>query len=338
MCCRGLESSLDEFLRRLSEAIGARDLSDMAQLKSHLSLSPPLILVLDGVESILDPLAPGAAGIASAIEEFSRCQNLCLFLTSRADVRIASLRRIKVPGISAENAQFVFHTRCHLGISVEVDNLEELDRHPLSIDLLASATCENYWGKALLKAWNDGKTNILKAYGRQSLEDNIKLTHGTPTIRVRRATALKILGTVAGRPSGVEERELESAPAEIAEIGDVIEALCECSLVYRQDGFVKMPAPLRFYFQGTTETLAFRPGSGTARDPAVEDIQYTRPDVADSGSFFFVPSARGNNFRRVSNRHRHHTTGEYIYETRTAPRRESGDLGFLGKLRSATKL
>ena len=257
MRCHDLESSLDGFLGRLSEAIGAPRLNDMAQLQSHLSTSPPRILVLDGVEFVLDPLAPGAAEITSAIEELNRCQNLCLLVTSKLDVRITDFRRTKVPPLSANAARDIFHKRCRLGRSAEVDNLlEELDFHPLSIDLLASAVRENGWDKArLLEMWDGGKANILKACGRQSLEDNIESALATPTIQAHGTTALEILRAFAALPSGIEESIPERTFAEVPEIRDAINVLCTFFLVYRQDGFFMMLSPFRLYFlesgQGT---------------------------------------------------------------------------------------
>lgn len=199
MRCDDLGNSLDDFLGRLSEAIGAHHLRDMAQLRSHLSHSSPCILMLDGVESILDPLASGAAKIATAIEELSRCQNVCLFVTSRMDIKIPDFRHIKVPTLSVDGARDIFHSCCHLERSVAVDRLlRELDFHPLSVSLLASAVCENGWDEStLLEEWNGGKTNILKASGRRDLEDNIKSILDTPTIRVLGATALETLLTLA---------------------------------------------------------------------------------------------------------------------------------------------
>ena len=290
--CHNLESSLDEFLGRLSEAIGACDLKDMAQLRSHLSPYPRHIMVLDGVESILDPLDPGAVEITSAIEEFSRCQNLCLLLTSKMDLRIADFRRIEVPTISANGAQDVFYSRCNLERSAEIDNLlEELDFHPLSIDLLASAASENVWDQAtLLEAWNYEKTSILKARGRQSLEDNIKSALGTPTIKAHGTATLETLRALADISSGIKERELKITFTEIAEIGDATDALCRLFLVYRQDGWVKMLSPFRFYFRQTPDPHS---ENDTAHNPPVEDIQHTRPDVIDSGLFFFVPPTGG---------------------------------------------
>ena len=288
MRCRGLESSLDEFVRRLSEAIGARYPKDMAQLQSHLSTSPRRILVVDGVECILDPLAPGAAGITSAIEEFSRCQNLCLLLTSKMDVRMAGFRRVKMPKLSANGAQDMFYSRCCLEGSAEVDNiLEELDSHPFSIDLLASAVSENVWDKAtLLEVWDGGKASILKVCGCQSPEDNIKLALCTPTIRDHGMAALETLRALAALPNGIEERELENTFPEIAGTGDATDALRMFFLVYRQDGRIKMLSPFRLYFLASGQTLVSDSASDITCDTVAENIQYTPQDIFGFGLLF----------------------------------------------------
>ena len=288
MRCHDLESSLDGFLSRLFEAIGAPHLEDTAQLQSHLSFSPPRILVLDGVESILDPLAPGAAEITSAIEELGRCENLCLLVTSKMDARITDSRRIEVPTLSSTGAQDVFYSRCRLRRSVEVDDIiEELDCHPLSLDLLASTAQENHWDEGmLLEAWDGQKTNILKAYGRQSLEDNIMSALATPTIQARRMIVFETLRALAALPGGVEESKLENTFAEISGIGNTIDALCEFSLVYRRDGFFKMLSPFRLYFLASGRALVSDSGSDAAHDTVSENIQYTPQDIFGFGLLF----------------------------------------------------
>ena len=284
MPCHDLESSLDEFLGRLSDAIGIRGLRDMAQFRSRLSHSPRRILVLDGVESILDPLAPGAAEIASAIGEFNQVQHLCLLLTSKMDVRIAGFRRIEVSTLSANGAQDLFYGSCRLERSAEINSLlEKLDFHPLSIDLLASAACENDWSEAkLLEMWDGGKVNALDAYGRQSIEGIIKSALGAPSIQIHGVTALETLRALAALPNGVEESKVESTVAEVPEIGYVIDALCKFFLVYRQDGFFKMLSPFRLYFLESWKTSASDSRSDPVRDTTAENMQYIQRDIFDS--------------------------------------------------------
>ena len=283
MRCDDLVNSLDVFLGHLSEAIGARCLTDMERLRSHLSHSPPCILVLDGVEAILDPLAPGTAEIAAAIEELGRCQNFCLLATSRMDVKIPGFRRVDVPMLSADGAQDIFYSCSLLRRSAAVDNLlEELDFHPLSINLLASAARKNDWdGPALLEAWNDGKTNILKATDLLGLEESIISIFDTPTIQALGTTAMETLEAIAKFPHGVRESRLEVMFTEIAGVGEATDALCKFSLIYRQDGYVKMLSPFRFYFLEPRQIPVTRSGSETALDSV-----YTQPDVCNFGLFF----------------------------------------------------
>ena len=101
--CGSIENSPDGFLERLSDAIDAHHSTDIAQLRSHLHDSP-CILVLDGVDSLLDPKAPGATEIATAIEEFGRCPKVCLLATTRMDIKIHDFLRMEVPTLQVEAA------------------------------------------------------------------------------------------------------------------------------------------------------------------------------------------------------------------------------------------
>jgi len=261
ICCDDIANSLDSFLGRLSNTIGAHKAVDIGQLRSHLAVSPPRILVLDGLDSIIDPLAPGSVEIATAIEEFGRFPNIFLVATNRMDVRIPDFRRIDVPTLSICAAKDTFYDLCCLERSIAVEELlTELDFHPLSIDLLAGVVRENGWDEPrLLKAWNDNKTSILKVSGRRSLEVNIRSTLLSPTIRELGITAQETLEAIALYPGGVKEAKLESTFPKVAAIGEAANALCKFSLMYRQDGVIKMLSPFRFYF---LESARLRPGHG----------------------------------------------------------------------------
>ncbi|KAF9789157.1 P-loop containing nucleoside triphosphate hydrolase protein [Thelephora terrestris] len=250
--CDNLENSLDGFLGRLSEAIGVPKPADLAQLRSHLEVSP-YMLVLDGVDSILDPRASGAAEIATAMEELGQCPRVCLLATSRIDAKIPGFRRKEVSTLSLGAARNIFHDCCSLERSVGIDTIiAELDFHPLSIVLLASAVSENLWDEpALLEVWNGGKTCILKASGRESLEDCIESLLHTPTIQRLGATARKTLEAIANYPDGVKETRLFTTFPEIGGVDDAVDALCKFSLMYREEGFVKMLSPFRLHFQYT---------------------------------------------------------------------------------------
>ena len=251
--CHNLDNSLDGFLARLSETMGAPEATDTAQLLSHLESSPPCILVLDGIDSILDPLTPGAAEISKTIAELGRCPKVYVVATSRMDPKFPSFRRREVSAFLEEAARNVFHSSCRLERSAVIDTiLAELDFHPLSIVLLASAVSENEWDEpALSEAWKYGKTCTLKASGRESLEDNIKSILRTPTIQELGITARETLEAIANVQGGVKEIYLLTSFPEINGVGEAVDALCKFSLMYRQDGFVGMLAPFRLYFQYT---------------------------------------------------------------------------------------
>ena len=254
MRCDNLTNSLQGFLERLSDAIGINRTTDIEQLRSHLESSPPLILLLDGVDSILDPLAPEAEDIFATIEEFGCYQNVCLLTTSRMYPEISGFHRVEVPTLSGSDARDAFYGLCHLGRSSVIDDLiARLDFHPLSIDLLASSVRENDWDEsALLKAWDGGRAGALETRYRRVLGDAVELSFRSPTIQSLGTAAREVLKTIATFPCGVEECKLESAAPGITGVGVAVDVLCKFSLLYRQDGFVKMLSPFRFYFLGFT--------------------------------------------------------------------------------------
>ncbi|KAF9789166.1 hypothetical protein BJ322DRAFT_524899 [Thelephora terrestris] len=249
--CDALENSVDDLLGRLSEAGGFPRPKDVAQLVSHFEASPTCILVLDGIDSIIDPLVPGATEITTTIEELGRCPKVCLVATSRIDVKIPGFWRMRVSRLSKEAARATFHSHCSLKESAGIDDiLSELSFHPLSIALLASAAEENEWDQpALLEAWSDGKTSILKASDQTSLEDSIESILRTPTIQAFGATARETLEAIAKSPGDVQEAELSNLFPEINGVEDAVRALRKFSLLYREDGLVKMVSPFRLYFQ-----------------------------------------------------------------------------------------
>ena len=270
--CDDLTNSLDVFLERLSGAIGISRTTDIEQFRSHLESSPPLILLLDGVDSILDPLAPEAEDIFATIEEFGCHQNVCLLTTSRMYPEISGFHRVEVPTLSGGDARDAFYGLCRLDRSPTIDGLiAKLDFHPLSIDLLASFVRENDWDEsALLKAWDGGRTGALVTHYRQLLRDSLEPSFRSPTIQNLGTAAREALKAIAAFPRGVEESKLESDIPGIIGIRVVVDVLCKFSLLYRQDGFVKMLSPFRFYFLDFTLERTQRVGVDRC-DPTVCD-------------------------------------------------------------------
>ena len=151
--CDDIANSLESFIECLCDTIHI----DATQLESRLHSSPPLILLLDGVDSALDAPVPEAEEVHARIEELGRYEHVCLITTSRMYPDIHGFHRIEVPVPPENDARDIFYSLCHLGRSPAVNTIvAKLDFHPFSIELLARTIRENRWDEeTLLKAWNE---------------------------------------------------------------------------------------------------------------------------------------------------------------------------------------
>ena len=242
--------SLEDFLERLSDVIQTSHITSMEQLQSHLESSPPLILLLDCVDFVLDQSATESEAIFAAIEEFGSYDRVCLVTTSRIYPHIPGFHRVEVSTLSEDGAQDTFYDLCNLGQSSAVNTLiARLDFHPLFVDLLASFVRENDWDEtALLKAWGDGQTGTLGKRYYQKLKDTIEPMLCSPTIQKLGTTGRDVLEAIASFPSGVKEHSLKNIFHKVAGIGEVVDVLCKFSLVHRRDESVGMLSPFQFYF------------------------------------------------------------------------------------------
>ena len=256
--CNSPPDSPEDFLGRLCDAVGVGRMTDIGQLRSHLESSPPCLLVLDGVDSVLDPLTPGAKEISTIIEELGSDQRVCLVTTSRIYPELQGFHRIEVQTLPEDGVRETFYTHCGLGRSPAVDDLiAGLDFHPLSIDLLARSVRENSWDATMLmRAWEDDQKGALGKKHRQSLKDALELSLCSPTIKNLGTRAQDTLNAIAAFPLGVEEGRLVRIFPCITGVEATVDVLCRFSLIYRQDGFVKMLSPFRSYFLDSMVTLA----------------------------------------------------------------------------------
>jgi len=248
--CNDPTNSLVGFLELLSDAIGTDRTTDIGQLLSHLESSPPRLLVLDGVDSILDSLTPEAKEVSAIIEELGSNQHVCLVTTSRIYPDLHGFHRIEVQTLPEDGVRETFYSHCGLDRSPAVDDLiVRLDFHPLSIDLLACSVRENGWDTTmLLQAWEDDQTSALRMNHRQRLKDALELSLFSPTIKKLGTVAQDSLNAIAAFPFGIEEGKLAMISPQITGVEAAADVLCRFSLIYRQDGFVKMLSPFRSYF------------------------------------------------------------------------------------------
>ena len=243
--CDDLTNSLDGFLERLSDTIHTTP----TQLEPCLRSSPPLMLLLDGIDCVLDPLAPETEEICAMIEEFGCLEHICLVTTSRMYANIHGFQRVEVPTPAEGHARDVFYNLCNLARSPAVDTLiAKLDFHLFSIELIARTIRENSWDEEMLvKAWDD-HTSLLRTSYYQRLKDTIEPVFRSPKINELGTLARDVLGAIASFRSGVGEHQLEGIFRGTGGVGEVVDVLCKFSLVHRKDGVLTMLSPLKFYF------------------------------------------------------------------------------------------
>jgi len=284
MRCDDLANSLTSFLERLSDAIGLPPLGTMELLRPRLlSRLDPLMLVLDGVECLLDSLAVDSKEIATAIEEISQCRNVCLLVTSRMVIDIPGFQTIEVPTLSAGGARDIFYSLCSLDRSTAIDDLiENLDFHPLSIVLLARVAREKGWDESgLLRGWADGQTDALKLDDDRSLAAAIESALAVPTIQQLGFAAQETLEAFAAFPDGVDETRMFPTIGGARETADVLRRFY---LVEHHDGFVRMLSPFRFHFLQQALTIFHVLEDGGNDDHPVVEEEYIPCYAAPGGS------------------------------------------------------
>jgi hypothetical protein len=217
--CDDFVVSLDRFLGRVAEVVGATisQSNPLASLRSFfLSRTQALLLVLDNAETILESHIK--ADVADAIDEISSCPMVTLMITTRTTVLPSntSWERTPVSPLDIDSSRKAFFwVYKHEQSSSAIDPLlTEIDYHPLSINILASAAAQDSLSlDELLRRWDVEKAHLLDpgdgSGKQQSLAASIRLSLNSPTMQQISEDAWQVLQLVAFLPQGVETTTLQ---------------------------------------------------------------------------------------------------------------------------------
>ena len=174
------------FVHRLSKVIGigVKNPENLSSLRPLLS-SKEIVSILDNAELILDPQGDRAQGIYGAVEELSQLKKIRLIVTSRITIIPPDCETFEVPSLSIEAVRDTFHhIYKHHEQPGSLDGiLQQLDFHPFSVTLLATAAQQNRWnGDRLSKEWEQRQTSVPHAR-HKSQAATIELSLVSPTFR-----------------------------------------------------------------------------------------------------------------------------------------------------------
>ncbi|KAG1724117.1 P-loop containing nucleoside triphosphate hydrolase protein [Suillus occidentalis] len=254
--------TLETFMTRFAGALGIKlaGADPVRQISAFLRSAASALVVLDNAETFEEASALSVLEeVPPAIAEIAGIPGVILILTSRCR-RIAPnvLWTTKViPPLDLSSTQTVFFqiyrlaSRSDAGEEIK-DLLKALDFHPLSINLLANTAQQNDWSPVtLLKRWNNRHSAVLDpGKGKsQSWSDTMQLSLSSPSIQDLGEDGRRALAIIAFLPQGLNDEMAGDLLPSLSQVVFICDALCMQSLVYRQDGFIKMLAPIRRYVQ-----------------------------------------------------------------------------------------
>jgi tetratricopeptide (TPR) repeat protein len=219
--------------------------------------SGDILIVLDNAETFLDCKVTGEISrINRALTEFGNYPPVTILITSRIrklphDL-VYKLREVPPldKGPAVETFTKVYQQNISQSLSVLEQILDSVAYHPLSITLLAHAGEENQWSvKELLEHWGIQHTRLLcTGYGKDDdLGKSVELSLSSQSIKDLGDNVRGVLRIIAFFPQGILREKVKELFPIVTGIEEIINVLLKQSLLLRNNGFVTMLAPIRFY-------------------------------------------------------------------------------------------
>ncbi|KAG1821490.1 hypothetical protein EV424DRAFT_1539061 [Suillus variegatus] len=253
--------TFETFMTHFAGALGIEitGADPLRQISTFLHSASALV-VLDNAETFEEASALSALEkIPPAIAKIADIRGVILILTSRSRRNATDVlwRTMDIPPLDLSSAERVFfqtypRARCSDAEEEIKDLLRELDFHPLSINLLAHTARQNDWSPAtLLKRWNDRHSAVLNpGKGKlQNLSDTMQLSLNSPSIQGLGEDGRRTLAIIAFLPQGLNDNLAGNLLPSLQQVDTICDVLRMQSLVYRQDNFIKVLAPIRHYVQ-----------------------------------------------------------------------------------------
>ncbi|KAG2059301.1 hypothetical protein BDR06DRAFT_1003428 [Suillus hirtellus] len=253
--------TFETFMTHFAGALGIEitGADPLRQISTFLRSASALV-VLDNAETFEEASALSALeNIPPAIAKIADICGVILILTSRSRRSATDVlwSTMDIPPLDLSSAERVFfqtypRARCNDAEEEIKDLLRELDFHPLSINLLANTARQNDWSSAvLLKRWNNRHSAVLNpGKGKlQSLSDTMQLSLDSPSIQALGEDGRRTLAIIAFLPQSLNGNLAGDLLPSLQEVDTICDVLRMQSLVYRQDDFIKVLAPIRHYVQ-----------------------------------------------------------------------------------------
>jgi len=240
------------FLDRIAEAIGI-PVSTRIAIMHRLKKLQSILLVVDNAEIFVECGPDAFRDISKMLDSIGTLSRI-IFTTRVSDTVPSNLvwSRIQVDTLEQNAAFATFSATYELEVITQSTEriIEELEYHPLSINILANAAAVNRWPlKQLEENWLcQRKSSILETAKDRyhSVGIAFEISVSCSAFDETRVLVMKLLRAVSFLPEGIHRRDLDSI-LQIDSAIKIAESICRCSLAYWRGDRLTVLSPIRIY-------------------------------------------------------------------------------------------